>query len=385
MKNVKKLLSYILVIVFSALFIFVGYKITMKKANIFTGEQEGYQAKVIEVLDEQNDTYDFGGETVTERYLNLKAKIINGDKKGEIIELKQTLEGLYDVNTPPAKVSDILMVYPSEEDESSWVAGDYVRFGKIKVLIVIFVLLVILFGKKKGLNTILSLAFTCLSIFLVFVPSILAGYNIYYSSVIICIYIVIMTLSLVSGFNMKSLSAGLGCISGVMVAGLIGVIMQKSMKLTGLVDDDSMFLLMMNPDNPIDLKAIIFAAIIIGALGATMDVAMSISSSLKEISDELKDVSFKKLFKSGITIGRDIMGTMANTLILAYIGGSLSIVLLLITYNSSLTEILNREMIIVELLQSLAGSLGILFTIPFTTIISAYLYSHFEIEEVIED
>jgi len=385
LKNVKKLLSYILVIVFSALFIFVGYKITMKKANIFTGEQEGYQAKVIEVLDEQNDTYDFGGETVTERYLNLKAKIINGDKKGEIIELKQTLEGLYDVNTPPAKVSDILMVYPSEEDESSWVAGDYVRFGKIKVLIVIFVLLVILFGKKKGLNTILSLAFTCLSIFLVFVPSILAGYNIYYSSVIICIYIVIMTLSLVSGFNMKSLSAGLGCISGVMVAGLIGVIMQKSMKLTGLVDDDSMFLLMMNPDNPIDLKAIIFAAIIIGALGATMDVAMSISSSLKEISDELKDVSFKKLFKSGITIGRDIMGTMANTLILAYIGGSLSIVLLLITYNSSLTEILNREMIIVELLQSLAGSLGILFTIPFTTIISAYLYSHFEIEEVIED
>ena len=134
-----------------------------------------------------------------------------------------------------------------------------------------------------------------------------------------------------------------------------------------------MYVSLLNETNPIDLRAIIFASITIGAMGATMDVAMDITSSLFEIRRKIPDISFSHLVHSGVIIGRDIMGTMANTLILAYIGSSLTTVLLFASYQSSLEQLLNRELIIVELLQALCGSIGILCTIPISALISSAL------------
>ena len=192
--------------------------------------------------------------------------------------------------------------------------------------------------------------------------------------VLICLYIIGITLALVSGFSRKSLASALGCSGGVLVAGLMTFLCSHTMKLTGFLDDDSLYVYLMNPDQPIDLKAIIFAANIIGALGATMDVAMSLSSSLHELSEQASNISFTEMFRSGIRIGQDIMGTMANTLVLAYIGSSLSTVLLFVSYQASLLQLLNRELIIVELLQALSGSIGILFTIPISSFVSSVLY-----------
>ena len=132
---------------------------------------------------------------------------------------------------------------------------------------------------------------------------------------------------------------------------------------------------MLNPDRPIALKGVIFGAIVIGAIGAFMDVAMSISSALYEMKEKYAANSFAQLVSSGFTIGRDIMGTMANTLVLAYIGSSLSVVLLLITYNPTLLDLMNREMVIVEILQALIGSLAILMTLPLTALVAGTLYS----------
>ena len=105
-----------------------------------------------------------------------------------------------------------------------------------------------------------------------------------------------------------------------------------------------------------------------------MDVAISIASSLFEFCKEVKDVTFKKSLTSGLIIGKDIMGTMTNTLILAYIGSSLTTILLLLMYGGDFSEILSKEIISTELLQSLAGSIGMLLTIPITAIIASYLY-----------
>ena len=123
-----------------------------------------------------------------------------------------------------------------------------------------------------------------------------------------------------------------------------------------------------------DLRAIIFAAIIIGATGAVMDVAISIASSLGELAGQLESPTFAGLLKSGFAIGRDMMGTMANTLVLAYIGSSLATVVLIVAYNSSLLNILNKEMIVVEVEQALVGSLGILAAIPLTSLLAALVY-----------
>lgn len=204
-------------------------------------------------------------------------------------------------------------------------------------------------------------------------PAILAGCNAYITAIVTCLYTIAMTLALVSGPSKKSVCAALGCAGGVMVAGILSVIMDHLMKLTGYLDEETLYVSLLNETNPIDLKAIIFAAIVIGAMGATMDVAMDITSALFEIKQKVPDISFWHLVQSGFTIGRDIMGTMANTLILAYIGSSLTTVLLYVSYQASLTQMLNRELIIVELLQSLCGSIGILCTIPITAFIAAGL------------
>ena len=243
-----------------------------------------------------------------------------------------------------------------------------------KKIISVFLLLILVFGRSKGVNTIIALIFTCLSIFIVFVPSVISGYNIYLTSIITAIYIVFMTLIIVYGGNKKSFVAALGCVAGILLSAILTLIMANALELTGLLGEDSMHLLYINNDAPIDLRAVIFGSIILGAIGAVMDVSMSIASSLNELVENMDKPSFSQVIKSGFEIGRDMMGTMSNTLILAYIGSSLSVLLLYCAYNSSFIYLINKEIIIVELLQALIGSIGILTVIPFATFISAKFY-----------
>ena len=124
-----------------------------------------------------------------------------------------------------------------------------------------------------------------------------------------------------------------------------------------------------------DLKGIVFAGILIGAVGAVMDVAMSLASALWELRERAAAPTFGMLMKSGMNIGRDMMSAMANTLVLAYIGSSLSTVLLLVAYASSLDGLFNREMIITEVLQAVIGSMAILLAIPLTSFVASAVYT----------
>ena len=193
-------------------------------------------------------------------------------------------------------------------------------------------------------------------------------------ALLVCAYTTIVTLSIVIGFNKKSLAAAVGCMSGIAVTGLITIIMDRVLFLTGILDEHSRFLIFLPIEGTINLRAIVFSGIIIGAMGAIMDVAMSISSAMWEIKESAGKIKFEALLRSGMTIGRDIFGTMANTLILAYIGTSLSVILILLVYTDSLTSLLNMEMIVVEILQALTGSFGILFTIPLTSLFCSTIY-----------
>ena len=273
-------------------------------------------------------------------------------------------------NSKVVEKGNKILVY---ENNGSFFFGDYVRSNKILILLIIFLILLIALGGIKGINTIVSLLFTCAAIFIFFLPSILSGFNIYLSSIITCTFIIIMTLLFINGISKKTLTTILGCLFGVITAGIIFVIMNKILYLTGVCCEDELYLQMLGAN--INLKAIIFAAIIISSMGAVMDVSMDISSSLFEIKTHKPDINFKDLVKSGLNIGRDIMGTMSNTLILAFIGKSLSTVLLIMTYSSSVSEILNKELIVVNVLEALIGSLSILLTAPITSFICGYFYT----------
>ncbi|MBR7185441.1 MAG: YibE/F family protein [Clostridia bacterium] len=256
----------------------------------------------------------------------------------------------------------------------NYVFTGYVRTGTLTVLAILFLLAMLAFGRGKGLAAAAALILCCAAVFGCFIPAVLAGRNIYLWTFIVCLYTTVSTLLLIGGAGHKSLAAMLGCLGGTGFAALVMAIADRFLHMTGFLDDNTAFLLYLDTPEPIDLRALLYAAVLIGALGAVMDVAVDISSALHEISVKVEGATFGTLFRSGITIGRDLIGTMSNTLILAYIGSSLSIVLLLTGGSStSLFYLLNQERIVFELLQALVGSFGILSTLPLTAAISAWL------------
>lgn len=370
---------YMLAVVISMVLIIIGNQYASGRIDFFSNEEiVSVKAEIVKITDVISDSQALGdGVSMETKDILFEAKILNGDQKGKLVQAVQKINSYFMVPTNEAKVGDkiVLVGVADEMYQLNWLYSQYLRTDKLIILSAVFGVLLILFGQKKGLQTLISLTFTVLAVFLVFIPAVLSGYNIYLWTLLTSIYVTVMTLIIVSGLNKKTVAAIIGCISGVIFSALLVLFMSKALKLTGVIDEESVFLLMINPDHPIDLKGIFFGAIVLGALGAIMDVSMSISSSLYEMKEKYAANSFSQLFTSGMTIGRDIMGTMANTLILAYIGSSLSSVLLMIVNRPSVLYLMNVELVTIELLQAVIGSLGILMTLPLTAFVSALIYS----------
>lgn len=374
----KQRLVYLFsVIFFFAIVIGVNYYVssfdTISKAHP-TSCQKAQVLQIKERLSAAQELEGFDkGEGVN---IIFQAKILKGEDKGKTIDSVQSWDPNGIVPIKEVAVGDKVLLIENVISSSSYkyVFADYIRFDTLSLFIGGFLILLILFGQSKGLKTIISLVLTCLAIFMVFIPSVLGGFNIYYWSIGACIYIIIMTLIVANGYNKKSLCAGIGCIGGVALCAVLIKVANSALMLTGLGSDDAAFLVEISRENPIDLNAVIFAAIIIGAVGAIMDISMSISSSLYEIKEKSPDIPKKELIKSGLSIGKDIMGTMANTLILAYIGSSLAMTLLMAAYNESFLLLFNKEALITEILQAVIGSIGILLTMPLTSFVCAAVY-----------
>ena len=364
----KKIIIYALTIILSVAYIYFGRQIALQGYPEWEDPaEEPMTVRVTEIVSDSVSN--------NERVIVFNAEVLNGELEGDTITSDQTIYANYYPQQEPVSVGDKVLVFANTYTEGmDWSMLEYFRSDSILILGIVFAAIILIFGRFKGVNTLISLAFTVLAVFAVFVPSVLSGQNIYLWSIITCIYTIVMTMLLINGADKKSFAAGMGCFLGVAIAGILTVIMDKVLLLTGMLNEDTLYLQMVQTQSPIDLKGIIFAAIIIGAMGAIMDVAMDISSSLNELRTNIPDISSARLIKSGFNIGRDVMGTMANTLVLAYIGRSLSTTLLLVAYNVTFVELMNMELIVVELLQALVGSIGMLMAIPMTSFICAAIY-----------
>lgn len=376
--NFRNIVAYISVVVVSALLLFLGNKIASSNLDIFSDEysEEVLKAQVMEIESREVEKYNLDDMVSVESVkIVFRAKVLSGYLKGEVISATQTIDQFVVGNATEVRPGDKVLLILTDLENYSWSFMEYVRSDKIIILAICFIIALLFFGRIKGLNTILSLAYTCGAIFLVFIPAILSGKNIYVWTSLVCVYSVLSTYIIVNGFTKKTTAAIVGCLCGLLLTGALTIFMDKVLALTGFIDEDSIYLTYLPTEKPINLRGIIFAGIQIGAMGAIMDVAMSIASSLWEVREESSAPTFRTLFRSGMNIGRDVLGTMANTLILAYIGSSLSVVLLLSVYSSSVLYLFNREMIVVEILQSLVGSFGLLFAMPFTSFVAALLYT----------
>ena len=378
---------YLITILISVAFVFAG-NLICRPPSLSEGVEDYYRAKVIEVgnIEEAEFSLDDGETMVSNKRIEFTARMINGPYKGDTVEALQDIDDMYAYQPKDVEVGDeVLLARPSYDLESGelggdsdWVLIEHNRIGKIIWFVIAFLLLIIFIGHRKGITTIIALLFTVLSIFLVYIPGILKGYNIYVLTVIISVFTIVSSLIIIDGLNFKTICAISGNIIGVAFAGLTALIMSKAFRLTGMVEQN--YVMLTQLETPIDLLGVIWGGVLIGALGAIMDVAMSIASAMKELNDTMSDKSFFRMLRSGMNIGRDAIGTMTNTLILAYIGGALASVLLL-TIHQNIYYLFNMEMILVEILSAIAGSIGILAAVPATAVISAFVFNRYTEKE----
>ncbi len=336
-----------------------------------------YLAKVIQIT--ADETTKLGEEYgYNSRLQQLKVNVLQGPEKGStayvIYDLTDTWGG--DSGSKPADVGDKVIVQ-LERGADGLLTGYvtmFVRHNAVIVLSVIFVLLLVFLGGTRGLRSLVALLVTCVGLICVMIPMILNGTSPVLASILACIFSITTTLIIVYGFSVKSLAAGIGSVGGVVVAGIIVLIMNSVMKMTGLIDDTSMYLAQsVGEVGALNLTGVLFAAIIISVLGGTIDVSVSIASSLEELKLNAPNMTGAQLMKSGIKIGVDIMGASLNTLILSYLGCAIHIVMIFYTYKSPMLMVFNDEMIVCELLRALAGSSALLFTVPITAFVSAIM------------
>jgi uncharacterized membrane protein len=310
------------------------------------------------------------------KYQKVKVKITqDSEYVGKEYDAKFILQVLDSSEIKELKVGTTVYVILENpnSDVKEFVVKDVDRMPYLTIVLIIFIATIILVGKKQGVKTVITLAITFFAIFYMLVPLILNGNDAILMSVLICIFISVVTLTLVGGFTRKSLVSIIGTVSGVIISAIIAIVISSLARITGLSNEDAQMLIYVSNGTPIDVYGLFFASIIIGTVGATMDIAMSISSTMSELTKTSTKISTKDLIKSGLNVGKDSMGTMSNTLILAYVGESLILIILYMLNNSNWVSIVNSDFIASEILRGLCGTIGMISTIPITT----YIYGMF--------
>lgn len=302
----------------------------------------------------------------------LALEVTTGKYKGEVQEVINTIDQGHNVVVSVGQ-KVVIGITESDDGPDIWVYN-HKRAPTLYVLIGLFLVVMLYFGGMKGLYSIVALAFTGTMFIFVMVPCIFNGINPMLITIVCAIISSVVSFILIGGYNKKSFVAILGTLLGIIAAGIIAFIFGKLTYLTGVNMDKGTQLVYIALDYGVKIKGLLFASILIASMGAVMDVSMSIASSMQEIHQLNPDMSFKKLFESGMSIGKDIMGTMANTLILAFMGGSLGLILILWGYNMEYVQLINMPFLSVEVIQGIAGSIGIILTVPFTALISSFIY-----------
>ncbi len=308
------------------------------------------------------------------RVQDVLVRIDSGKHKGEEVMIKNELSDhqYYDIIVSKGQ-KVLLMIEEFPDGEYNVYIADYYRTNQLIYLVIAFMLFVIAIGGIKGIKSLISLGITVSAILFVMLPLMLRGINPILVSVVTAVLVTIVTIVLVSGINHKSFAAISGTSIGVIIAGLIAFYVGNKAYLSGLSAEEATMLMYIPQGIEFNFRHLLFAGIIMGALGAAMDVGISIASSIDEIHKANPKLSRARLFRSGMNVGKDVMGTMVNTLILAYTGSSIPMLLLFMAYETELSKVFNLDVVATEVVRSMAGSIGLILTIPITAFIASYL------------
>lgn len=356
---------------------FIFFAVIISKNEDSSLNDSTVHGKVVKIYNTNNSS-----NKNSVRYLYVDVKITSGKLKGQIIKVQNSVSGKINdesSNTQSfAKLGDNVLInidkYKKGDINSAYIY-EIIRYRYLYELGAVFIILLVAIGGIKGLKSVITLGITGLAIIKVLIPLVIDGFNPIYISILICIFLIVVNLTIISGKNRKTLSAIIGTSGGVIIAGVIAIFSNSILRVTGLTDDEMQTIIYTVQNANFNFSGLLFAEIIMGALGAVMDTSISIASSIKELKDAKPELTIKELFKSGMNVGKDIMGSMSNTLILAYAGGAMYLMIMIASYSytTSISTAINQDVIAAEILKALAGSIGLIFAIPITAFAAAFL------------
>ena len=365
----KKAVRYLIYVLFVCVFaVFVIKLNQVEKTDLVVRTGQTFEkAKVVKIL---RDNLEENGTRVGEQ--KVRVRMLTGVRKGEELDITSSSGYLFGAACKPGMKVIVMQSVAGDSTVASVYTQD--REGVIYIFALIYLLVLCLIGGKQGIKGCLGLVFTFFCVIFVYLPLVYLKYSPFWTAVFVCFITTLVTMYLIGGPTRKTCAATLGTLVGVILAGVSAWCFSKASGISGYNVSDIETLMTLWNTNRIQVGGLLFSGLLISCLGAVMDVAMSISSAIDEIYRQNLSLSRKELFKAGLRVGRDMMGTDSNTLILAFAGSSVSTLLLDYSYNLPYQQIINSNNIGIAIMQGLAGSFGIVLSVPFTVLICTILF-----------
>lgn len=299
-------------------------------------------------------------------------RMLTGEKKGDELQTTSSAGYLFRAGCTVGMKVIVIQSVAGDSTVTTIYAKD--REGAILLFAGLYLLILCLVGGKQGIKGALGLLFTGFCILFVYLPMVYRGYSPFWTSVLICAVTTAVTLYLIGGPEKKTLVAAGGTIAGVICAGLAATGFSAATGITGLNVSDIESLMTLFTLNNIQVGGLLFSGLLISSLGAVMDLAMSISSAMSEICAQNPSITRRELLWAGIRVGRDMVGTDSNTLILAFAGSSVSMLLLDYAYDLPYLQIINSNNIGIAIMQGFAGSFGVVLSAPATVVLATLIF-----------
>lgn len=346
---------------------------TIDQQEIEPREEEVFEAKIIEVLEEKEITRADGSKSIGQK---LKLKGLKGQWKDKEIIFDGINENInYYAKFTYQKGDRVLVSEQTINGVEQYSIVDYVRVNKLYWLVALFVLVILLIGRWQGIKSILGLVFSFFIILKFIIPGILSGKDPLSITILYSFAIIIFSTYLIYGLNKKSNFAVIGTCIGLFVVGLLSVLFTNILHLTGTAEEEAIFIVDIM-QSTINLKGLMLAGFIIGSLGVLDDITVSQASAAIEIHKANPKLSGKEIYKRTMRVGIDHISSMVNTLFLAYAGAFLPLLILFSIKQppfATFSQVLNSEIIATEIARTLVGSIGLALAVPITTLITAYL------------
>ena len=303
---------------------------------------------------------------------NLKVKMTEGNEKGTVIEVTNYLTKTHNV-LAKQNMSLIINVDRPEQVEPYYTVYNYDRrFALIACVAVLFAAIFCI-GGGKGVRAVCGLMYSLFVIVGFLLPAVFSGWSPIWTGILTAVLSTAVTLLLLNGQSKKTLAAILATTIGMIFALVFFKIMSALVHIDGFSSAEAEGLILINEETSLQIKDVLFAGVLISSLGAIMDVGMSIVSALCEVYLHNPTLNKREIFHSGIEIGKDMIGTMTNTLILAFAGSAFITLLVFISYQVQFNQLINSNYLCIEIAQGICGTFGIVLTIPAASAIMAGL------------